>query len=104
MKKRQRSLLVSALAAVLLATVSVSPALAGSKPVDINTASVQELVEINGIGNAKAQAIVSYRDKNGPFASVDELRQVSGIGEKILERIRPQVTVETSIPGASGKR
>ena len=99
MRFLQRSLVVPTLVAFLLMAMGASQGFAGKGPVNINTASVEELVELNGIGNSKAQAIVSYRDKNGPFQSVDDLRQVSGIGEKILERIRPQVTVEKS--GAS---
>jgi competence protein ComEA len=80
------------LVALLVLAMGAAPGLAGSRPVNVNTASAEELVEINGIGKAKAQAIIAYRDQNGPFASVDDLRQVRGIGDKILERIRPQVT------------
>ena len=57
--------------------------------VDINTATAETLAEaIDGVGMRKAEAIVRYREQHGPFASVDDLVEVSGIGPKILERSR----------------
>lgn len=56
--------------------------------VNINTATVSELETLPGIGPAKAQAIIEYRTQFGPFSSVEELINVSGIGEKTLEKIR----------------
>ncbi|MNN93394.1 ComE operon protein 1 [compost metagenome] len=50
--------------------------------------------ELNGIGKAKAEAIVAYREANGPFASVDELLEIKGIGNALLERNRDKVMVE----------
>lgn len=64
------------------------------KMVNINTASVSELASsLPGIGEVKAQAIVNYRNTNGPFRSVDELINVKGIGEATLEKLRPYATV-----------
>lgn len=63
------------------------------QPVDINTATAEELQELMGVGPVLAQAIVDYRAEHGPFASVDELLEVSGIGEAKLEGIRGDVTV-----------
>ena len=71
-------------------------ALQAAGPVDINTASAVTIAEgVNGIGATKAEAIVKYREKNGPFKSVDELGNVSGIGEATLKKIRDQVTVSS---------
>jgi competence protein ComEA len=61
--------------------------------VDLNTAGVDELDALPGIGPAIAQAIVDHRDQNGPFASVDQLLDVRGIGEAKLEDLRDRVTV-----------
>ena len=62
-------------------------------PVDLNTAESPELETLSGVGPATAAAILEYRAVNGPFATVDELLQVPGIGEVTLERLRPAVTV-----------
>lgn len=61
--------------------------------VNVNTASAAELEELPGIGAVLAQAIVDHRTQNGPFASIDGLLDVSGIGPSTLEDIRDQVTV-----------
>ena len=58
-------------------------------PIDINTADASTLAtELTGIGIAKAEAIVAYRETNGPFKQLDELVKVKGVGEKILEKNR----------------
>ena len=56
--------------------------------IDLNTASVADLTRLPGIGEKRAQAIVAWREEHGPFQSVDELVQVSGIGEKLLAGLR----------------
>ena len=61
--------------------------------VNINTATATEFETLSGIGEVLAAAIVDYRTENGPFTSVDELEDVSGIGPSTLEEIRDQVTV-----------
>jgi competence protein ComEA len=61
--------------------------------ININTASATELETLSGIGEVLAATIVEYRTQNGPFASVDDLLDVSGIGPATLEEIRDQVTV-----------
>ena len=61
--------------------------------VNINTANLHQLWNIKGIGETKARAIIDYREEHGNFASVDDLVNVSGIGEKTLERIRKYLTV-----------
>ncbi|MDF7680355.1 helix-hairpin-helix domain-containing protein [Enterobacteriaceae bacterium ESL0689] len=59
----------------------------GSIQVSINSASAEELAQaLNGVGMKKAQAIVSYREENGPFKTIDDLRQVPGMGNSLVER------------------
>lgn len=61
--------------------------------INVNTATAEELMMLNGIGEVKAQAIIDYREEHGRFSNVDELINVKGIGEKTLEKIRSSVTV-----------
>jgi competence protein ComEA len=61
--------------------------------INVNTADAAELEELPGIGEVLSQAIVDYRAENGPFSSVDELEDVSGIGPSILEDVRDLVSV-----------
>lgn len=62
--------------------------------ININTADEAGLQTISGIGPAKAKTIIQYRTENGPFQSVDDLKKISGFGEKTVERLRPLVTVQ----------
>lgn len=56
--------------------------------ININTANADQLAQLSGVGPAKADAIVQYRNENGPFESVDDLVQVRGIGEATVEKNR----------------
>ncbi|MBV8680623.1 MAG: helix-hairpin-helix domain-containing protein [Aquitalea sp.] len=71
--------------------------------VNINTATQQQLESLNGIGPVKAKAILDYRTKNGPFKSVDDLKKVSGIGDKTLEKLRKDIAISgtTTAPATS---
>ncbi len=62
-------------------------------PLDLNTATVEQLDELDGIGPATAQQIVAYREAHGGFGSVEELDQVPGIGETRLAALRDKVRV-----------
>lgn len=63
--------------------------------VNINSADMETLArELNGVGSAKARAIVEYREANGAFASIDELLEVKGIGMAILEKNRNKLSVK----------
>ncbi|MGI1669201.1 MAG: helix-hairpin-helix domain-containing protein [Neptuniibacter sp.] len=77
----------------LLCSISLS-SLAG---VDINSASAEQLAKnLNGVGPAKAAAIVAYRDTHGPFESVDQLAKVKGIGSGTVEKNRQVIELGTS--------
>jgi competence protein ComEA len=62
---------------------------------DVNAATWVEWTQLEGIGDALARRIVADREANGPFAAVDDLRRVKGIGPKTLEKIRPWLTIES---------
>ncbi|UQS13066.1 helix-hairpin-helix domain-containing protein [Pseudomonas sp. HS6] len=71
-----------------------SDTLPTSEKVDLNGADADTLQkQLSGVGAAKAKAIIAYRDANGPFASVDELLEVKGIGKAILDRNRDKLEV-----------
>lgn len=78
-------------AAALLTTPPTDPV---TFPIDINTATVQMLEQLPGIGPTLAQRIVDHRDANGPFLSTGDLTQVEGIGQKKLEDILDLITVQ----------
>jgi competence protein ComEA len=71
--------------------------------VNLNTATKDELIALPGIGPAKAQAILDYRKANGAFKSVEELKDVKGIGAKRFEKLKAELTVggavRTAAPG-----
>lgn len=79
--------------AAALALLSLAPfAFAG--PVNINTADAKKISdELNGVGLAKAEAIVEYRQKHGPFQSIDDLSLVKGIGERTVDKNRADILV-----------
>ncbi|MBK7591799.1 MAG: helix-hairpin-helix domain-containing protein [Betaproteobacteria bacterium] len=64
--------------------------------VNLNTATKDELIALPGIGPAKAQAIIDHRTAHGPFKSVEELKDVKGIGAKRFEKLKPELTVAGS--------
>lgn len=61
--------------------------------IDINTATAEQLTTLSGIGQAKAENIIAYRESSGGFSSVEDLMKVSGIGEGVYERIKDKVKV-----------
>ena len=65
----------------------------GSVLININTASVAELTTLNGIGESRAEAIVNYREENGAFGCVEDIKKVSGIKDGLFNKIRDKITV-----------
>jgi competence protein ComEA len=65
-----------------------------SNKININSASARDLESLPRVGPVMAQRILSFRKDHGPFQSIDELRQIKGIGEKTLARIRDRITIE----------
>jgi competence protein ComEA len=60
---------------------------------DLNSATKDELIALSGIGPAKAQAIIDYRSQHGGFKSLDELKDVKGIGARQFEKLKPELTL-----------
>ena len=61
--------------------------------ININNAFKEELTKIPGIGDSKADAIIKYREENGPFTSIEDIKKVSGIGDSLFEQIKVYITV-----------
>jgi competence protein ComEA len=90
--------LIPTLAAMLL----IAPFVVHAEPVNVNTADAGALAKaLNGIGPAKARAIVAYRDKNGPFKSVDQLALVEGITQKLIDKNRADIKLGGDKSGAA---
>lgn len=62
-------------------------------PININTCTAQELTAVNGIGDARAQAIIEYRKQLGSYSSVEQIKDIKGIGDSVYEKIAPYLTV-----------
>lgn len=77
---------------------TAAPTQANPFPININTATVEQLKQIKGIGDVIALRIIEYRNQIGQFQHVEELLDVKGIGEKTLEKIRPYITIEGGNP------
>ena len=97
-------ILTAVLFVIALAGAAAQPALAApaaapkssvseAHPVDINTADASALESVPGIGKSLSQRILAFREKNGPFQSVDDLLKVQGVGEKSIQKLRPFLTV-----------
>ena len=70
---------------------SISEEVIDDTLISINNSDLEQLKEIPGIGEVKAKAIISYRESNGEFRSIDELKNVDGIGEKTFEKIKDNI-------------
>ncbi len=88
---------------VALAFACASASFPSLATVNLNTATRDELVAVPGIGPTKAQAIVDHRTAKGPFKSVDDLRDVKGFRGKLVDRLRPELTV-APVPAKGASR
>lgn len=84
-------------AMIAVAALLAAPPMAFAGPVNVNTADAETIsAELKGIGLSKARAIVEYREKHGPFKTVEDLKLVSGIGDRTLEQNRNDILLETA--------
>lgn len=79
---------------VLISLVSNFAVAEDNAKININTATVEELASLNGIGEKKAHSIVEHRKKAGPFATIEGLRDVKGVGDKIFNKIKDLIVAE----------
>ncbi|MFQ5712471.1 MAG: ComEA family DNA-binding protein [Candidatus Scalinduaceae bacterium] len=82
---------------ILVALISFMGGLASGEEnakVNINKATVEELSTLEGIGEMKAESIIEFRGNHGQFTKIEDLKNVKGIGDKIFEKIKDQITVE----------
>jgi competence protein ComEA len=77
-----------------LEELSVSASVSDIQPININTATQEELETLPGIGPSKAAAIIEYRSTNGPFNSLEDILEVSGIGEKTLDGFKDLIVIQ----------
>jgi competence protein ComEA len=78
---------------LLAALIFVPSLLLAGEMININTASKETLMSIKGIGEKRAEAIINWREKYGPFKSVDDLAGISGIGKSIIDDNRGSLTI-----------
>ena len=97
------ALSLALLAVVLLAATPVALAAPQAKaaasteaPIDLNAATVEQLIAIPGIGRVTAERIVQWREQNGPFRRPEDLMKVKGIGDKSFDKLRPFIKVGKS--------
>lgn len=83
------------LALLVVMSFAVLPAFAqeSAQPVNLNSAGIEELSTLKGIGPVTAKKILDFRSENGPFQSIEQLKDVSGIGDSKFEKLKDQVTV-----------
>ncbi|MDQ0216801.1 competence protein ComEA [Oikeobacillus pervagus] len=75
---------------------TTSPSMNGNSEqalININTATSDELQKLPGIGETRAQTIIEYRETNGPFQKIEDLKNISGIGEKTFEKLQDQISI-----------
>lgn len=94
MQKYKKMIALVAFVTLLLGGFSAVAMAANTGKVNINTATVEELVQLDRIGTQYAQRIVAYREANGPFASPQDILNVKGIGPKTWEANKDRISVK----------
>jgi competence protein ComEA len=105
-------IMMAAIAAIALSATSLSAqtkapvvkatagtTAAATAPVNLNTATADQLATIPGVGAKMAERIIDYRQKNGGFKKIEDLMNVSGVGEKSFLKMKPLITVTAAKPG-----
>ena len=91
---KRKSMAVLTIVTVALLMSWVVPALSADlQKVNINTATLEELITLDGIGQAVAERILAFREKNGPFEKPEDLMMVKGIGQKMFEKNKDKILV-----------
>ena len=96
-----KKLLASLTLALALALPAWSAERMPQKPVNLNTATATELMQLPRIGAKTAERIVAFRKQHGAFTRAEDLMNVKGIGEKSFARLRPHVSVSASVRPAA---
>lgn len=78
--------------ASIVTSSNISSSTSENGIININTANLDELKKINGVGEVKAKNIIEYREKNGGFKSIEEIKNIEGIGEKTFEKLKDKIT------------
>lgn len=85
----------------ILAFICLLPCVLYAGPIDVNTATAEQLSEsLQGVGPQKAAAIIAYREQHGPYRSVQDLTNVKGIGESLLDKNKGLITLGQAKPAA----
>ena len=101
-------IMMAAIAAVALSATALSaqskapapkPTATAAAPVNLNTATAEQLATIPGVGPKMAERIIDYRQKSGGFKKIEDLMNVSGVGEKSFLKMKPLITVTVPKPG-----
>lgn len=94
MKKTAMAVITLMMISIMVAWAVPAMSADGAGKVNINTAGIEQLKTLDGIGDAYASRIVEYRDKNGPFQSPEDLLKIKGIGEKTVELNKDRIALK----------
>jgi competence protein ComEA len=86
--------LVALVISFMMGSISFAEKNGTTAPININQATLKELTSLPGIGKKRAKDIIAYREQNGKFSSIDDLKKVEGIGKDTLEKIKDHIVLE----------